>query len=437
MKAISQKDRARLFSLVARSSRVGGIAKLRVGGVEIDTAGRDELLAKAVAREYVEVEADLLAYEQGRRNAKGEIVHNRNGVQFRPGSIGKLAHTGVGTPFLRDHDQGNSLAKSGVVTASSAVKLTADGHYQVLQTVKITDPDAVQRALRGLIGAVSIGWNPNTTLTCTICEGPVFADGCRHWPLDVVEVDGQKHTAIWEWGDTELWETSEVPIGGVQDAGASEIRQLAAQLGLIPPETTVFVLSRSAGEDATQRRHAAEQLTNRDDESQESTSMKTLKTAIAAKLGLGETAADDEILSAVDGLAGVRAELKVVTTERDELATTLGAFREREAQHELDDFITAAKNRGALKPAHEDEWRDFYRSNKAGAIARMAKRADFSETPIGQPPQREQPQPEVLAPGATVITPRLRGLNAKLGMSDEKFTAAMKKAQLEASKGGN
>lgn len=409
---LSAEEREAIRVAARRAPSPATVLALRSGGKELAAGSeeRAELLQAAVDRKDVSIEVELLAYEQQKDQP------NRNFVRFRDAAMTKLGSSGKGTPFLRDHRQYDSTAIGGRVVSSKTVKV-APGHYQVLQTVRLTEPSAVERALRGLMGAVSIGWEETAPVICTACGSEVF-DECWHWPGAVItREDGTEERAEWEYTGAALIETSEVPIGGVPTAGLEGIRAALAALS-------------SGGASYALRDD------NSGPEPQKGDEMKTLKEALAAKLGIGATASDDEFITAVDNAsAAVRAELKVVKTERDELATAIAAFREKEAKHEEDDFILAAKNRGALKPAHEDEWRDFYRANKAGAIERMSKRADHSETPVGQPRQSAAPAPAAVA-APVQISERQRRINAQLGMTDEQYIANLQKgARLH--RGGN
>src|SRR5688500_7888571 len=66
---------------------------MRSGGASISDEKRDELLAKCAAGDsYVELEVDVLAFEQQRD------VHNRNFVEFREGALVALGRSGKNTP---------------------------------------------------------------------------------------------------------------------------------------------------------------------------------------------------------------------------------------------------------------------------------------------------------------------------------------------------
>jgi hypothetical protein len=206
--------------------RPRGIAQTLGLAASVDGAKRDELLKRAVERKYVELEVDLLAYEQRR----GE--QNRNFIRFSESAIVPMAASGANTPFLRDHQQQNTLARSGTIVRSAGT-VARDGHAEIRQSVKLTEPSAVERALRNLLDGVSIGWHPTGPILCTVCRAPIFEKAeCRdamHLPGD--DVDGA--IVEFEFTAAELIETSEVAIPDVVSARAEEIRaQVATMLGV-------------------------------------------------------------------------------------------------------------------------------------------------------------------------------------------------------------
>lgn len=235
-----QKALDRILPLLTTShpDAPSSVTELRAGGASLTESGRAELLAKALSGELVEVEVDVLAYEQSAQP-------NRKFVRFRDGLMSKLAASGKGTPVLRDHEQGNMLAKGGVVVASRVEK-RGDGDYAIMQTHKLMAPWAVELAARGLLDRVSIGWNPTGPITCSACSTEVFTE-CYHLPGDRVAEDGARAsggkrfvrkadgpiTVQWVFTDAELIETSHVPIPAVKGAGVEQIR---ATLSLDFPE---------------------------------------------------------------------------------------------------------------------------------------------------------------------------------------------------------
>ena len=326
----------------------GSLIEMRAaGGATLDGAKRAELLAAAVAREDVALELDILAYEQKR----GE--RNLNCFRFRDGAMVALGRSGQGNPFLRDHDKWSVDAVSGTVVASRTEKVE-DGHYKVFQTVVLKEPRAVERALRGLMHAVSIGARATGPVECSHCGTPVFRS-CYHWPGDEVkDADGNAVIVEWIYSSAVLKETSEVPIGAVPTAGPQAIRaaieaSLKGGPAAAPTPPTI----------------------QRNDDT-----MTNLRQAIAAKLNLAATAGDDEITAAVDSLLADRAELAIVSAE-------VAATRESAA----DVFIREATASGRISPADDKAWRDFYAAAPDRARARMAERPAGSATPVGQPRQ--------------------------------------------------
>lgn len=394
---ITVEQRAQAIAAASQAA-AGGIAELRAGGKKLETADRDALLARAVAREAVELEIDLLAYEQGRRNASGERVRNRNGVRFRDGLMVRLGNTGVGRPFLRDHRQGDVTARGGTVIASKTSKLTEDGHYEIRQTVRLTEPSAVERALRGLMSTVSIGWNPTGPVLCTACGTEALAK-CWHFPGDTAtDDDGNEIEVEWEFTDAELVETSEVSVPGVPSAGIESIRAALA----------------------------ASTHVTRGPEPQKEQSMKN----ICNKLGLAATAGEDEVLSAVEkaisGREVAEAKLAIAEAERAKLAAEVETYRAAQRKDAEDEFISDALASGRILPADEPAWRRLHAVDKAGAVEEMAKRAAGCASPVGQPPQRDKSAPAPAA-GEVVLTARQRKFIAQLGMTEAQYVANLAK----------
>lgn len=369
MTILSARERAAAIALASRSAVSEGILTLRANGKALATTDADALLARAVARERVELELDVLAYEQGVRGPDGKRLHNRNHVRFRDGLMVRLGRTGTGTPFLRDHKQGDSSARGGTVVESRTEKVDDDGHYRVLQTVRLTEPSAVERALRGLTSAVSIGWRPTGPVHCTACKAEILTR-CHHFPGDVLEDSDEP--VEWEFQDAELIETSEVPVPGVPSAGVEGIRAaLAAQMSANPTAQEITMVSLAT---------------------------------IATRLGLAATASEAEVASAVDAWIVERDAL------REQLATAQRSIAEtnaRLAAHEAvlskqaeDKFIADGVADGKITlGAHADAMRAYFRSNADGARAMVAAAPRI--TPVGLPSQLSQPIPGTPASAAS------------------------------------
>lgn len=344
---------------------------LRAGGADVTADSRDELLAKAVARQHVELEVDLLAYEQ----VTGD--RNRNGVRFRDGAMGSLARSGVGKPFLRDHRQNDSEARGGTIIKSASRKV-ADGVYRLEQTVLLTEPAAVERALRGLMSTVSIGWIPTGPVLCSACGTGVYEE-CYHWPLDTIAgKDGEPDQVVeWIYTSAELVETSEVPVPAVPRARIEAVRAAMLAAGGDP--------QRGA------QPHGA--------------SMSLLMKLLPI-LALVPTAGEDDAVRAVESL---RERLRLTEEQRDGLGKQVNELGARLAGHEqtlskqaADKFIDDAVRAGKVIPGSpfEASLRAFHGTDPTGASAFVASSPVV--TPVGQPRQSAAPTP---APGAAGGTP--------------------------------
>ncbi len=344
----------------------GTVLAMRSGGSDVSNERRDELLAKCQVGEYVELEIDILAYEQK------PGVMNRNFTRFRDGELLAMGRTGRNNPFLRDHAQRDTLAKGGVITASKTEK-RADGDYAIMQTAKLTAPWAVELALRGLLDTVSIGWNPTGPVLCSACNAQIYTK-CYHWPGDrLAEVDtdeGGKRkvrkadgpiTVEWIFTGAELVETSAVNVPAVPGAHIEGFRAtLAAGSG-----------------------------SNRSDKLQENEM--NLLAVLATMLTLAPSAGEDEVIKAVDSLKRdrdtARKELTIADSERTKLAAIVEGHQATERQTEEDAFIRDAVSTGRITLADEGAWRDLYQANADRAKTRMAERAAGCSTPVGQPRQ--------------------------------------------------
>lgn len=378
MTRLDVKDRQRAIALFSRAAMDDGILTLRAGGKTLEAPDRAALLAKAVAREDVSLELDVLAYEQGKRDAAGNVIKNRKGVRFRSGGMQAFGRSGKGTPFMRDHRQGDSTARGGTVLDSKAVKVTDDGHYQILQTVRLTEPAAVERALRGLMSTVSIGWNALGPVICTVCSTEIF-DKCFHFPGDVVTAeDGTKSEVEWETSDAELLETSEVPVPAVPSA---EIDGIRAALSAHDPDDN---------------RHAR----------------KNMNPKLIAILTLAATASETEVLAAVEKVISERdvalAKFDIAEKQRVTLAGQVEVYRKVEIKTAEDAFIQLGLDEGRIGTGDADVFRKLFSLDQADAKLEMGKRAKGSATPVGTPRQSDKPapkddDPKALAADAKII----------------------------------
>lgn len=371
-------------------THVAPVLAVRSGGIAITNEKRDELLEAVKAGRYVELEIDMLAYEQeaGKRN--------RNSVRFRDGSMMSLGRTGVGNPFLKDHDRWSMESKGGTIIASSTEKL-GEGNYRITQTAKLTAPWAVELALRGLLDAVSIHWGYQGAVTCSACDAPIFTQ-CWHLPGDTLTekdlggklgkklVRDPKGELVVEWiyENPELRETSAVPIGGVPTAAVKDIRSALSEH--VP---------------ALRAELAAGGNFDLDDIQEETQDMDP---KLLALLGLTDKATPDEVLAAVakmqaDNKAD-KAELVIKTNDLSAFKSDIDALKADQRKRNEDTFIADALSTGRIGKGDIETWRALYVADAKRAAELMEKREANSATPVGAPPQRDnKPAP---APTPTI-----------------------------------
>lgn len=387
---------ARALALQSRAAIVVELDQLTLrasGGTPITTALRDELLAKCAAGQYVELEIDLLAFEQ----RTGE--HNRNHVRFRDGALMSLGATGKGTPFLRDHNQYDTLSVGGVIVESKTKKLD-DGHYKIQQTAKLTATWAVELALRGLLRAVSIGWRPTGPVLCSAHNTPVFSR-CYCWPGDRLtertEEDGSKRkvrsgdgeiVVEWIYTAAELIETSGVPIGAVPTASIDEeVRALRAEL-------------------------AADGSGFRAMSALKESSMEFLAALVAA-LSLAPTASETDVLNAVKKLKvdhdTLAAKNPILAADLATLRATLATHEAAKKKSEEDAFITDALSTGRIGTADDAPWRKLFALNADEARGMMQARPVGTSTPVGTELQsgKKPAEPETKTPATPELSAHL------------------------------
>lgn len=377
------KDPAKLAKLledagVARAAIPERALVLRnSSGTALGPEKRNELLAKLAAGEHVEIEIDVYAYEQ----RTGE--RNRNSVRFRDGAMSELGRSGKGTPFLRDHAQYDSLAKGGVVLASSTEK-RGDGDYAVHQTVRLSAPWAVEMALRGLMDSVSIGWRPTGPVMCSLCDEPVFQQ-CWHFPGERYREELANKTkryvydatgdivVEWIYTKAELVETSVVNVPGVPNARIDDVRaSMFASLAAHNPGLR-------AGEQPTKE-----------------TGMK-FPPELLKLLGLADTASADEVLAAVthklSAAAADKSELAIVQKELSVYKTEIDKLNADKRKAAEDKFIDEALKSGRIGKGDENAWRELFALSAERAEKLMGERQPGLSTPVGQPRQAA-PVPE-------------------------------------------
>lgn len=380
------KISATLLSTLFRASIDLGQVVLRANGADIPAATRDEMLKRCAAGDYVELELDVLAFEQQ------PGVSNRNFVRFRDGGVLAMARTGAGKPFLRDHDQYDSMARGGTIVASAAEK-RADGDYAIRQTVKLTAPWAVDLALRGLLTSVSIGWNPTGPVLCTVCSANFYR--CSHMPgqrYSAREDEGGGRTYVPDpagalmcerlFTSAELVETSAVPVPAVPMAAIEAIRTALAG-GLTPTDPDEHATAASS---AAWHSFRASLAPDGDGLALQEPRMKNLQ-AFLAILGLASTGTEDDVLAGVketvrqrdaakSELAIAQKDLAIASKENE----ILSGEKKRTAE---DKFVHEALATGRIMVGDEQQWRELHQLAPDRALALMAARPEGSVTPVG------------------------------------------------------
>lgn len=393
MKELTPALRTKLLNALCRAAPATVATTLRAGVGEppLAAADRAELLRRAVAREDVALVITVLAYEQERGRP------NRNFVRFADAAMTGLGASGKATIYLRDHNQWSSECVQGTVLESEATEL-APGHWQIHQTIEVTEPAAVERILRGLMRAVSIGWRSRGPMVCTACLETI--DDCyghTHWPGQEVEIDGETVVCEYEFQTAELVETSEVPIGGVPTAELEGVRAELSAQGYVPSNNNPRNNMSKLRETLASRMKLAASAT--EDEvittfDAHAAAMAKLKEEIAARdaelaAEKKKTEAKDEEIEAKD------AELSIVRQDRNRLTVELQGFRVAAGQADEDKVIAAALAAGQISQAEESLFRRFHKADKAGCLAEIAGRAPNAATPVGALRQSLAPAPLV------------------------------------------
>lgn len=426
--SLTNDERAAVLFEASRASRVvAGSCVLRGadGGMLVNEAV-DELLAKAVRRERVSAQLDLMAFEQGELDSDGQVLRNRNYVRFRDGAMMSLGRSGRGTPFLRDHRQRDSLSVEGTIIESQTHKVAETGHYKLQQTALLTEPVAVEAALRGLMSAVSIGWNPTGPVMCTVCKAEILTV-CWHWPGDMVagtQAGAPTQVVEWEYTSAELLETSRVPIGGVATAGVDRVR---ATLSATYPEALLLPGGASQAIDGGRRAV----MLAADRSSQEK---QVMGPKILAALKLKEGATEEDAVAAIAALAKAQEDATdsaAVAAERlqanESRLATLEAADKARAKAARKAKIDALLASGAIAPrskTFETLTKRSEREDVEGFDALVADLEGVQVTPAGA--QLQANQPEGAADGdplaaACAANPNLAPMLRKAGITKEQF----------------
>lgn len=353
----------------------------------ITTEQRDALLARCKAGEYVELVVEFKAYEQ----RTGES--NRNYVRFADKAIAKLAKSGKGIPLLRDHDEGDLLARAGTVLEVRH-DAAADGSHVLHMTAKVTAPWAVEALLRGNIDRFSIHARPTGPVLCSVCNSPVGSK-CWHFPGDTLaEVTDEagnkslKHSRAgsirveWIFTAAELVETSAVSVPAVPAARIETVRAaMLAARGITAAELEEPV--------------------------QEDSAMTMIALALmASALGLpnSATATADQVEAAARSQTARVTALEAANREQtSRLAAQdvqLSAIRDAAALRDLEEFVASEVAAGRVVPgsATEKSLRAYFSTNptEARALAAGLPRV----TPAGAPRQSAIVSPTTVPAGA-------------------------------------
>ena len=360
------------------------LGELRASGTAITAEKRDELLQRAASGQHVEIEVDLLAYEQK------PGVRNRNSVRFRDGSMLSIGRSGRGMPFLRDHNKWELDARGGTIVASETEK-RGEGDYAIRQTVKLTAPWAVDLALRGLLTSVSIGWRPTGPVLCSACDAPIF-EQCWHLPGDrLAEKDlgkaGKKlvrdpnglTVVEWIYTAAELVETSGVNVPGVPAARVEDVRaSMFASLSAHNPGLVI----------------------EPDDEGEEPGSESHMLEELKKILGLAATATAEEVLAAaaakMSAATADKAALAIVQNELAGYSTQIAALQADKRKREEDKFVNDALSTGRIAKGDEEHWRALFAADEKRATELMGKREPGTATPVGLPRQSGAPDPHAV-----------------------------------------
>lgn len=370
---------------------------------------RAELLTALAAGEVFDLEMDVQAFFQA------DGIKNRNFVRFKNGMLAKFAKSFEGAPFLRDHQQGDSLAVGGRILSSTLERGEENGERTILQTLQVSAPWAIELALRGLMDKFSIGWNPTGAILCSGCNAD-FND-CLHQPGEDLDPDndtGQAHTIEAIFTQAEGIETSVVPIPAVPQTGIDEVR-------------AALTLARQPLHRSTTAEEPHMDLK-----------------AIMKALGLSDDAKPAELLGAIGELQGLRVRLQVEEAAHQQskdalalLTETVTTMKAQVIAVQLGGLVEGAYKSGRLKPEH-DAVGTRVQSKLELAVRDMAERFGIDVardylaglpvlTPAGTPSvalATVRPQDPVPATAAIQFTPELESVMTQMGLSKEEVIAA-------------
>src|SRR5690606_21002119 len=102
-----------------------------------------------------------------------------------------------GVPLLVDHKQTDVSGRIGTVTGAELVR--EPGGVAMRMIANVTEPDAIDRLMRGNLDRFSIGWHNTGDIICSECEAPLRRGlfgaypTCDRMPgTEVIARDGSK-----------------------------------------------------------------------------------------------------------------------------------------------------------------------------------------------------------------------------------------------------
>lgn len=236
---------------------------------------------------------------------------NLNFVRFSESSLGNVAMTGNGTPFLKDHNQTELDARGGTVIESFAA--VENGETVFKQKIKVTKPWAILGVLDGTIDRFSIGWR-STGKVSYLHNGEEVTEENLIWPGQELE-DGS--AVEWVFEEAELIEVSAVNVPAVPGTSINEVNEFRASL------------SYALGWEPPLNKLGAKQRTR-----------KMIK--VLQKLGLDESACEDKAVQELEGIQSktisLQAELDATKAQLQGSNEELAKLQSLEAERAKDGF---------------------------------------------------------------------------------------------------
>jgi hypothetical protein len=207
---------------------------------------KKEMLSRSRSGEVVKVSVDAITFRQSkaerplsRKNARHA---NSLFVKFREQDLEKFAAGFTGRPMLRDHDRDDLLKRGGTITNSRIVETPKE--FQLMQTMELVKPWAVEAVLDGTLETFSIGWDPPSggrsaalsAITCTVCNSAMFVSNCPHMPGDEHKVASSGEIVIVEaeFKNPRGTEVSGVSFPAVQGTQVENVREALSQKKIKP-----------------------------------------------------------------------------------------------------------------------------------------------------------------------------------------------------------